>query len=107
MANRTVLGTYSTLEQARQVVDELQNEGFDRANVGVAVHHSGEEILVTVTASEERLSAAEGILRDYLPIQFDTRKTGWREDGSHEQRMPDVDQYEAVELADKRGHSPA
>jgi hypothetical protein len=111
--SETILATYHTVDQARDVIGELLDAGFPRGDIGLAVYdpegtytdleigadeaepaHPG-DALVTVTASGERLNQADRIIQAHEPASSDRRPTQWRKDERLDSFDPMTDPYTA------------
>lgn len=98
---KTITATYSSLQQARKVLDALHAKNFVREDIGVAVNPETGEALIAVTTPEETLREGIQIVRQFAPTQYDERSVGWRASGNFRPLSPDSDAFMAVELAEK------
>ncbi|MCC6616155.1 MAG: hypothetical protein IT320_21975 [Anaerolineae bacterium] len=101
-STKTIVATYGSLEQAKKVIEALHAKNFSRDDIGLAVNPDTGEALLAVTTPEFALREGMEIVRQFAPIHFDERATGWRQHEHFEAVSPDVDDFMPVELAEKR-----
>jgi hypothetical protein len=92
-----LVASYDSLAAARKAVQMLIDASFIRDDIGLAAKEKGDGGLVAVTVTEANRENAGKLLSTQNPVVIDRRDVDWRAKG-WEKRMPDADDYIAVDL---------